>query len=230
MKLFSGQDDRRVFEAGRRYFSTAFPNPNRVGCPGTDVLRAIAFRKVDRRQAKEWDSHLMECSPCFVEYVAFRDQAQRSQRIRRLATAAAIVIVCLGLWFGFKRKIFRKESNGQIADHLGVETYQPKLADLRDLAPLRGAEGKPPAPVELTRGHLALTLYLPTGSEPGQYEVEMAEQLDRPLATAKGSATLREGIAVLEVKIDLASLHPGLYLLAVRQAGRTWAPYTVLLK
>ena len=111
-----------------------------------------------------------------------------------------------------------------------METYQPKLADLRDLAPLRGVEGKTPAPVELTRGHLALTLYLPTGSEPGQYEVEVAEQLDQPLATATGSATLRDGIAVLEVKIDLAPLHPGLYLLAIRQAGRTWAPYTVLLK
>jgi hypothetical protein len=194
------------------------------------VLRAIAFRKVDRSKAKEWDSHLMECSPCFVEYVAFRDQAQRGQRIRRLATAAAIVIVCVGIWFAFKSKIFRTQSNGQIADHRGVGNYQPKLADLRDLAPLRGVEGKTPTPIELARGHLDLTLYLPTGSEPGQYEVEVAEQLDQPLATASGSATLRDGIAVLEVRIDLTPLHPGLYLLAIRQAGRTWAPYTVLLK
>jgi hypothetical protein len=59
-----------------------------------------------------------------------------------------------------------------------VETYQPKLADLRDLAPSRGVEGKTPAPVERALVHLALALYLPTGSEPGQYEVEVAEQLD----------------------------------------------------
>jgi hypothetical protein len=75
-----------------------------------------------------------------------------------------------------------------------------------------------------------LTLYLPTGSEPGQNEIEMAEQLDQPLATATGPAALRDGIAVLEVRIDLATLHPDLYLLAIRQAGRTWAPHTVLLK
>ena len=111
-----------------------------------------------------------------------------------------------------------------------METYQPKVADLRDLAPLRGVEGKTTAPIGLARGHLDLTLYLPTGSEPGQYEVEMAEQLDQPLATATGSATLRDGIAVLEVRIDLAPLHPGLYLLAIRQSGRTWTSYTVLLK
>ena len=230
MKLFSGDEDRRVFEAGRRYFSTAFPNPNRVGCPGKEMLRAIAFRTMERSKAKEWDSHLMQCSPCFVEYVAIRDQARRIQRIRRLATAAAIVIVSVGLWFAFKSKILHTPSNGQIADHGAAETYQPKLADLRDLAPLRGVEGKTPVPVDLTRSHLALTLYLPTGSEPGQYEVEVAEQLDQPLATASGSATLQNGIAVLSVKLNLASVHPGLYLLAVRQAGRTWAPYTVLLK
>jgi len=230
MKLFSGKEDRQVFEAGRRYFSTAFPNPERVGCPGKEMLRAIAFRKLERSKAKEWDSHLMQCSPCFVEYVAFRDQAQRIQRFRRLATAAAIVIVCVGLWFTLRNRILRTPSNGQVADHGGAQTYQAKLADLRDLAPLRGIEGKTAVPVELTRGPLALTLYLPTGSEPGQYEVELAEQLDEPLATASGSATLQNGIAVLEIKLNLAGLHPGLYLLAVRQAGRAWAPYTALLK
>ena len=218
-----------MFEAGRRYFSTAFPNPNRVGCPGTDVLRAIAFRKMERRTAKQWDSHLMECSPCFVEYVAFRDQALRQRRLRRLAVAAAIAVICVGVWFAYKERFLRTPT-GQIANHGTAVTYEPKLADLRDLAPLRGAEGKAPAPLEFARGPIALTLYLPTGSEPGTYEVEVAEQLDQPLAMASGSATLQTGIAVLDVKLDLSDLHPGLYWLAVRQAGRTWAPYTILLK
>ena len=229
MKLFSGQEDRRVFEAGRRYFSTAFPNPNRVGCPGTEVLRAVAFRKMERGSAKQWDSHLMECSPCFVEYVAFRDQALRQRRRRRLAASAAIVVICVGVWFAYKEGLLRTP-NGQFANNGTVVTYQPKLADLRDRSPMRGAEGKTPAPLEFNRGPIALTLYLPTGSEPGQYDVEVAEQLDQPLATARGSATLQNGITVLDIKLDLSNLHPGLYWLAVRQAGRTWAPYTVLLK
>ena len=229
MKLFSGQEDRRVFEAGRRYFSTAFPNPNRVGCPGTEVLRDIAFRKMERSRAKQWDSHLMECSPCFVEYVAFRDQALRQRRLRRLAVAAAIAVICVGVWFAYKERLLHTP-NEQIANHGTAVTYEAKLADWRDQAPVRGAEGKTPAPLEFNRGPIALTLYLPTGSEPGQYEVEVAEQLDQPLATASGSVTLQNGIAVLEVKLNLAGLRPGLYYLAVRQAGRTWAPYTVLLK
>jgi hypothetical protein len=47
------------------------------------------------------------------------------------------------------------------------------------------AQAKPPAPIDLTRGHLDLTLHLPIGSEPGQYEVEIAEQLEQPLVTAR---------------------------------------------
>ena len=218
-----------MFEAGQRYFSTAFPNPDRVGCPGTEVLRAMAFRKMERSKAKQWDSHLTQCSPCFVEYVAFRGQARRLQSIRRLATAAAIAIVCASLWLAFRAGIFRTSGTGQVADH-GAVTYQPKLADLRDLAPLRGVEGKPPAPIELARGYVDLTLYLPIGNEPGQYEVEIAEQLDQPLVTANGLASLNNGVAVLEVKLNLTTLHPGLYYLAVRQPGQTWAPYPVLLK
>ena len=193
------------------------------------MLRAIAFRKMDRSTAKQWDSHLMQCSPCFVEYIAFRDQARRVHRIRRLATAAAIAIVCVGLWLAFRAGIFRTSRTGQVADH-GTVSYQPKLADLRDLAPLRGVEGKPPAPIELSRGYVDLTLYLPIGSEAGQYEAEVAERLDQPLATAAGTATLRDGVAVLDIKLDLTRLHPGLYLLAIRQAGQSWAPYTVLLR
>jgi len=189
----------------------------------------VAFRKMERSRAKEYDPHLMECSPCFVEYVAFRDQALRQRRLRRLAVAAAIVVVCVGAWFVYKERLLRTPT-GQVANHSTAVTYEPKLADLRDQAPVRGAEGNTPVPLEFNRGPIALTLYLPTGTEPGQYEVEVAEQLDRPLARASGSPTLQNGIAVLEVKLDLANLHPGLYLLAVRQAGRTWAPYAVILK
>jgi len=228
MNLFSGREDQRVFEAGRRYFSTAFPNPNRVGCPGTEVLRDIAFRKVDRSTAKQWHTHLMQCSPCFVEYVAFRDQARRLHMMRRVATAAAIAIVCVGLWFAYRAGIFHPSRTVQVAH--GKITYLPKHANLRDLAPLRGAEGKPLPPLEFARDYVDLTLDLPIGNEPGQYDVEIAEQLDQPLVTATGTASLMNGVAELEVKLNLITLHPGLYYLAVRQPGQSWAPFTVLLK
>ena len=75
-----------------------------------------------------------------------------------------------------------------------------------------------------------MSIYLPTGSEPGKYQVEVAEQPGKPLIGAEGTATLRDHIAVLEVNVDLQRLHPGLYLVGIRQAGRSWAYYPVVLK
>ena len=71
---------------------------------------------------------------------------------------------------------------------------------------------------------------MPTGSEPGKYELEVVEQLGKRLIGAEGTAALRDHIAVLEVKVDLELLHPGLYLVGIRQAGWSWAYYSVVPK
>jgi len=39
----------------------------------------------------------------------------------------------------------------------------------------------------------------------------IVEQPGKPLIGAEGAATLRDHIAVLEVKVDFERLHPGLY-------------------
>ena len=77
---------------------------------------------------------------------------------------------------------------------------------------------------------MALSIYLPTGSEPGQYQVEMVEQPGKPLTSTEGTAALRDHIAVLEVKVDLQRLRPGLYLVGIRQPGWSWAYHSVVLE
>jgi len=77
---------------------------------------------------------------------------------------------------------------------------------------------------------LELSIYLPTGSEPGKYQIEIVEQPGKLLIGAEGTAALRDYIAVVEVKVDLQRLHPGLYLVGIRQAGWSWAYYPVVLK
>ena len=110
-------------------------------------------------------------------------------------------------------------------------TSQANLLDLRERSALRGAEANPSgAPIELPKGGLAPSIYLPTGSEPGKYQIEVVEQPGKPLISGEGSAALRDQIAVLEVKVDLQRLHPGLYLVGIRQAGWSWAYYPVVLK
>jgi hypothetical protein len=79
-------------------------------------------------------------------------------------------------------------------DHRGIE--------FRDQAPLRGPEqnaNKPSA--ETPRDRLTLSAYLPVGSEPGHYEVQIVQEPGLPLAQAEGSAEFREHIPVLTVRL-----------------------------
>jgi hypothetical protein len=223
MKPFTKEEEKRLREAGKRYFSTAFPNPERVGCPPQEILKAMALRQYDREKAKQWDEHMSRCSPCFNDYVAFREQAKRSPRVRMvaLAAAAAVVVIGVAIWLVYRG----------LGPHNTSVTYQANLLDLREKSALRGAEANPSAaPIELPRGALALSIYLPTGSEPGKYEVEIVEEPGKPLISAEGAAAFRDYIAVLQVKVDLQRLHPGLYLVGIRQAGWSWAYYPVVLK
>ena len=84
--------------------------------------------------------------------------------------------------------------------------------------------------MDLPRAELALSIYLPIGGEPGEYEVEMGREAGKPLAEAEGSAVLRNHIAVLEVKLNLASFEPGVYRLGIRQTGWSWTYYPLVLK
>src|SRR5437867_6961757 len=144
MRFFSKQDQERLLEAGKRYFSTAFPNPDRIGCPGQDVLRAIAFRRLDHETARQWDEHMSHCSPCFNEYMTFREEARRSARVRALAVAAvAIILVVIAGWIALSRFGARGQA------------WQEATLDLRGHEPLRGAQPINPAPpLVLPRGRL----------------------------------------------------------------------------
>jgi hypothetical protein len=163
-------------------------------------------------------------TPCFNEYMAFREEARRSARFRvvGVAAAAAIVVIVGAIWLVYRSLGPHRNTN---------VTYQVNLLDLREKSALRGAEANPSgAPIELPRGALALSIYLPTGSEPGKYQVEILEQPGKPLISAEGDARLRDHIAVVEVNVNLQRLHPGLYLVGIRQAGWSWAFYPVVLK
>jgi hypothetical protein len=94
---------------------------------------------------------------------------------------------------------------------------------------VRGGSTSSNAPLELPRRRLALSILLPTGTEPGEFEVQISQQQETPILTASGPAVLRDQIAVLEVRLDLSALRPGSYLLAIRGRGWDWNYYHVLI-
>jgi ABC-type nickel/cobalt efflux system permease component RcnA len=93
--------------------------------------------------------------------MAFREEPRRSARVRMVtvAAAAAIVVIGVAIWLVYRGLGPHRNTN---------VTYQANLLDLRERSALRGAAlNLNGAPIELPRGALALSIYLPTGSEPG---------------------------------------------------------------
>ena len=67
------REEMRLIKAYQRVvLGGGFPNPERAGCPGNEILRAMAFRKLGVDQVNDWIEHLGTCSPCFREYTELR--------------------------------------------------------------------------------------------------------------------------------------------------------------
>lgn len=212
----SKREEQRLLAAGRSVFSTAFPNPERKGCPDAEVIRAIAFRKTDPAQHRDFIVHMSRCSPCFNDFGAFQEQAKGKRRRRGFALAA-IVVLALGLTFlvWTERARFQKQAPVEVA-----------ALDLTNRGIFRGAEQPAPKPpLKLSKGRLELTIYLPIGSEPGTYELQILRQAGTAIWSGEAQALLENHVTTLHLKVDLANAKRGSYFLAVRPKGWDWAFY-----
>ena len=96
------REEKILLKTGRRVFATAFPNPERKGCPGSEVLKNVVFRvgtfSITERQ--QWFDHSAHCSPCFNEMAAYRKQYLNQRKIRR--SVLVLVIVGFLSWIAFR--------------------------------------------------------------------------------------------------------------------------------
>jgi hypothetical protein len=196
-------------------FGRAYPNPDRVGCPSQEVLVSLARR--ERPIGDPAYDHLKECSPCYLEGRAIQE-ADALHRRRRILTWAAAAVLALaagsGAWM---------LTRGSGA----VDVQMRAQLDLRPYAITRG-EPQPDLPaLVVPRADLLLTLLLPTGSEPGSYDVEIRDSNATPRASARSHAELRNYVSTLEVAVSLGELSPGMYRLAVRRDGTEWQQFPV---
>jgi hypothetical protein len=162
-------------------FGRAYPNPDRVGCPPRDVLVSLA-----RREQPIGDpayDHIKECSPCYLEGRAIQETDALQQR-RRIQTWAAAAVIALAAGTGAWILTARSGSvDAEIQAQLDLRPY----AIMRSETPT--AE-RPPLQLPRRR-RVLLTLLLPTGSEPGPYEVEIRDAGAVSRASARGDADLR---------------------------------------
>jgi hypothetical protein len=82
------------------------------------------------------------------------------------------------------------------------QSWQQASLDLRGHEAFRGSESPQTVPpLELARGRSELTLDLPTGSEAGDYDLQLVQGTSEPVATASGRAELLNGVTILRFEL-----------------------------
>ena len=213
-------------------FGRAHPNPAREGCPSPEMLRRLARRELPIGDPAY--DHFAKCSPCYKELRTLQqaDAARLVASRRRratLAAAAVVAVVIAGAWF-VMRPIDRSAKAPSTTPSPQVAPQSARL-DLRPLAVTRSEDRKADAPpLEVPRGPLEATILLPIGASPGVYEIRILDKDLTAMATAKGSADIRDFVTTLEARIDASALEPGEYQLTLRREGGEWQMFPLRVR
>ena len=230
--IVPGVSEEKLIHAVRDYVSSAFPNPDRVGCPGRKRLEAFA-RQTSALDESDLD-HLMTCSACFIEYHAIL----RASKQKRAATIGALITVTLALivFSGVVISTHHPEAppivSGKHPAEVAQESIRTALIDLRPFEKSRGEAGNSPRkslslPV-LDRAKLLVTIQLPTGSPEGQYVFQLLDSNGSPLVETSGKAAIKDYVTTAEAPFDLRAVSAGHFTLTVRRAVEVAsAAYTV---
>lgn len=209
-----------------------FPNPERNGCPGTESLRVLANRPRPTRDTV-WE-HVTHCSPCYREFLDLRTQVkaelERRRRTvlhRRLAFATAVVVL-----LGGAIAAYQISQRGAFRSSHSAGPYESASLDLKDRSVARSTEKQAPKaqPLILPARRLDLSIFLPIGSEPGRYDVQLLKKIDEPLLSVSGEATVQNGTTILRARLDLTGQAAGSFLIGLRQSPSDWTYYPVTIQ
>jgi hypothetical protein len=209
------EEEKRVLDLLTQGLSREFPNPQRVGCPGSAVLRGIYFRKLRLAEVEPWLEHLGSCSPCFQEFTELRKQATtRRRRTQAWLAVAAVLIFAVAGWLWMRTQ------------H-SVQPTETAVLDLRELSVGRGQDSlqTDQRTLRVHRSAKHLTLDLPIGSKEGAYDIAILSESGAEILGATGTAQLQDHVVSLRADVDVSGVRPGLYSLALRQPGLEWTRY-----
>jgi len=198
------------------FFLEANPNPERIGCPEEQTLRALAERRLPASHPARL--HLASCSECFAEFRGFSgDWEQRRKERRRIiswAVAASLIVASgIGIWE------YQHSSTTQIAAVQQASTKPVNAnVDLFNVGTVRGEDDDTNAlkQVSLPAAIVELSVTLPRFSEAGRYEVLVSRDKTGNEVVAKGSgdAVASMGKVIVGITLDLRAAKPGAYYLA----------------
>ena len=207
------------FERVKRQLQDAilseYPNPDRMGCPGNAVLKELAIGPSEGNfeQDPRWQ-HLVHCSECYREFLAFRAGVRADRKARRARSqvmlGAALLVTVVGLSLGVRElRQANRPHNPELA-------FRARVVYLEGVS--RSAEGSGDTkPLVFDREPEELTIRLPLTSPEGTYAIQIERSPDKPLISATGQAKMENDATAFTVKIDLSKLEPGGYVLCVRR-------------
>jgi len=170
-------------------------------------------------QAEKWLDHLGSCSPCYSDFSEFRKSHELRKKRTLLAIAASILIVAgLAGW-----ALFPKQKKPLVTE--------TAMLDLRNRSIPRGTEPNPAEPpLAVNRAAAHWSIFLPFGSNDGPYDIRLLAGSGELLVSTKADAKLTDGVAVIQISVDLSSRSPGQCVLRLTRNGAQESSYVVELR
>ena len=226
-------DEERLMRAAAEYIESAYPNPDRIGCPSRGELGNIVRGKGSVSDILAGLDHVTSCSPCFAEYRIIRYARRRKRTAAGIAalviTVAAMIAIFGILLYRGERRDFSSQPSRKSVE---VASGRRELTiDLRSYTGTRG--GAPstahPRPIlTLPRANLSLTFQLPVGSREGRYHFELLDSNEAMSVETSGNARSKNFVMTVETAFDLRSLRPGRFTLIMRpDDGTDGTPFPV---
>lgn len=213
----------------------AYPNPDRIGCPGRATIEEVASLPLSSRHPA-FQEHINRCSPCLAELLEIRgrnfQKKQRTKRIRWIIGACAAAIAVVGL-------VVATRDTTRTVPIVKTPTQPPPAPyaetarlDLSDQPGLRSDSRSPlkDGPHELPRRRLNAAVVLPFGSPPGQYDFAVFRLDKTILATTTGIAVVSGGTTTLNVRIDLSEYPAGQYQVAFKRPTGDWTFHELTIR
>lgn len=195
-----------------------YPNPERRGCPGDDVVRDVAGR-TDLKADELWE-HITHCSPCYRVFLACKQEFRGKKTIRRRAAVGLLAAAVATIPILVITRSRPAKHDVQVGDW-NLET-----------SALRGVDSGPDTVSQqrASRSRGFIRVHLPLGSEDGEYQMQIRKTEDgSALQATKGKAEIINGHTVVSFPVDFSSLSPGAYIAAIGRGTRRWRVYPLLL-
>jgi hypothetical protein len=228
------EDERRFLEVLEKSALENYPNPERKGCPGREFIEQLAINTSSVPMSDRRIEHVTHCSPCFKELLDIR-RGRKRRRVGRWLSVAAAAAAIIGavIWVRSGDGARKNPDTPQSADGRRTpESLQVAQLNLQNRPITRGVNSGATndATLKLPQGRLKVTVLLPFGSEDGRYDVQILKEVDSPLVTASGTASIESGATRLAVQLDVHAIAPGKYLIGIRRPPLDWSFYPLVIQ